>query len=281
MPRTTAPLTASARMPATLRSSRSRSLGHFRPGGVGSSATRSTASAGATPASSGSQPRLPGGTGGQSRSGRAVPGRSRTLVAMPARAGESHSRPRRPRPAVCRSATTTRPSGSPARAASATSALVEPVSTRRSIRVQRPSGRSGRAGVPGRSAAGGRDPCTASRAPGQPTARRAAAGPAGGPAPGTAQVSVSWPVPAPGDPELAESCAARGRDAGESRRGWAAARTAAADRAVRGRGDARAPHPACGAGRPCAADPRPGGAPAPNAAARAPAGARPAATASG
>src|SRR5690606_765169 len=42
--------------------------------------------------------------------------------------GESHALPRRPRPAVWRSAITTRPSGAPARASARTTSLVEPVS---------------------------------------------------------------------------------------------------------------------------------------------------------
>ena len=175
--------------------------------------------------------------------GPAAPGRSRTLVAMPARAGDTQSRPRRPRPAVCRSATTTRPSGSPARAASAASAFVEPVSTRRSIRVQRASGRSGRAAAPGRPAAGGRGRCTASRAPRQPTARRAAVPPAGGPArqpagsrPGSQRAAHPRTRPRAGtrtrnSPEVVLSARPEGTTCGELRA--EAARAEAADRAPR------------------------------------------------
>ena len=75
------------------------------------------------------QPPVPGGRHRRPpRPGTGSPGRSSTLNAMPARAGAGQPRPRRPRPALCHSATTTRPSGSPARAAAATSAFVEPVS---------------------------------------------------------------------------------------------------------------------------------------------------------
>ena len=92
----------------------SRSLGHLRA--ASSSASRVTASASATPASSGSQP-YPAGARPASPVRHGHAGRSRTLTARPARGGDCHCRPSRPRPAVCRSATTTRPSGSPARAA--------------------------------------------------------------------------------------------------------------------------------------------------------------------
>src|SRR5256886_738940 len=128
MPRTTASGTASARIPAHLRSSISRSLGHLRT--ASTSPSRRTVSTSATPASSGSHPYHRG----------VVRGRSRTLTASPARGGEVHWRSSRPRPALWRSATTTSPSAAPARAAAATSALVDPVSVVTTTSLHSPPG---------------------------------------------------------------------------------------------------------------------------------------------
>ena len=75
-----------------------------------------TASATARPPDSGSQPQRATGS----------VGRSSTEKVRPARGGEVHCRSSRPRPAVCRSATTTSPAGSPASARSRTTSVRRP-----------------------------------------------------------------------------------------------------------------------------------------------------------
>ena len=97
------------------------------------SATRPTASARPTPASSGSQP---------SRRGATPVGPQQDADRDAGAGRRSQRRPSRPRPAVWLSATRTRPSGAPARAASATSALVEPVSATTRTSVHSPPGRT-------------------------------------------------------------------------------------------------------------------------------------------
>ena len=102
----------SHRMPATLRSPISRSLGQtMRASGPRASAAPTATTIGSIPASTGA-------TGGRSS--------TETSSACPRAA--SHERPRRPRPALWRSAPTTVPSGAPSRARTIRSSLVEPVS---------------------------------------------------------------------------------------------------------------------------------------------------------
>ena len=81
------------------------------------SGTPDASSTSARPATSGSSGHRLGGSDG----------RRRTDRARPRPAASVHDRPRRPRPAVCRSVPMTRPAGSAAAAAALTSALVEPV----------------------------------------------------------------------------------------------------------------------------------------------------------
>ena len=81
---------------------------------------------------------------------RAASGRSSTDRVRPARGGETQVRSSRPRPAVCCSATTTSPAGSPSRARSATTALVEPGLRQHldppPVRLERPGQRAGAQG---------------------------------------------------------------------------------------------------------------------------------------
>ena len=121
----------STRIPASLRSSTSTSLGHFR---AMSGSRSASAACTAYPVSSGSH--------GQSCAGRS--GRSSTEKVSELRAGVSHTRSSRPRPAVWCSVTTTRPSSSPARARSATTALVDGVASVTSTR--QPGGATRRSG---------------------------------------------------------------------------------------------------------------------------------------
>ena len=82
----------------------STSFGHLS--WASTAATSRTAAATATPASSGSQPSRARGT---------AAGRSSTEKVRAARGGDTQVRPSRPRPAICCSAASTRPSGSPGR----------------------------------------------------------------------------------------------------------------------------------------------------------------------
>ncbi len=113
--------TRCTRIPASFWSPTRTSFGHFRT--ASTPATSRTAVATAPPVRSGSQPQ---------RSVAIDAGRSSTENVSPDRAGEVHARSRRPRPAVCASATSTSPGRAPARASAATSSLVDPVfSTKR------------------------------------------------------------------------------------------------------------------------------------------------------
>ena len=105
--------TRSTSSPAVLRVPSRTSFGHFSAA-VGEPVSR-RALATATPVSSGSQGQAAASTSG----------RSSTEKVSAERAGVIQVRSRRPRPAVWCSATTTRPSAAPARARSATRALVE------------------------------------------------------------------------------------------------------------------------------------------------------------
>src|SRR5579875_2708442 len=107
----------STRIPPSLASSRlTTSFGHFNPS-VMPVASRMPSTT-AIPASSGNICQ-------RGASGRA--GRSSTEKVSAVPGGACQLRPRRPRPARWKSATTTRPSGSPVRAAAATSSLVDSV----------------------------------------------------------------------------------------------------------------------------------------------------------
>ena len=114
-----------------MRPSTSTSLGHFRV--AATPAWARNAAATAIPVSSGSQARAAGAT---------VTGRSSTENTSAARGGLDQDRPRRPRPAVCVSAASTRPSAAPAWAAASRSALVEPVSLATWMSRHRPPGRT-------------------------------------------------------------------------------------------------------------------------------------------
>ena len=107
----------SARTPAILAPSTSTSFGHFSR--ASTPAVRCRADATATPASNGIQPSRPAGTAG----------RRSTEKVRARRGGLIHRRPIRPRPEVCASATSTRPSAAPERAWDSRSALVDPVSS--------------------------------------------------------------------------------------------------------------------------------------------------------
>src|SRR5215472_2486991 len=108
----------------------STSFGHFSCASTPD--TSRTASATATPASSGSQPRRARGT---------ASGRSSTEKVRAARGGDTQVRPSRPRPAVCCSAASTAPSGSPSAARASRSALVDPVTAVTSTVRHSPPGR--------------------------------------------------------------------------------------------------------------------------------------------
>ena len=106
--------TISTRIPATFASSTSTSFGHFnraRPPG----STTSTASATASATTKPSSVSRDGGRCGRSR-----------MVACRLPSALTHARPCRPRPRVCRRATTTVPSGAPSRARALASSIVEP-----------------------------------------------------------------------------------------------------------------------------------------------------------
>src|SRR5579859_2950698 len=125
------PVAAGPSPPAGLAGPASTSFGHLSPA---STAVRSrTAAATATPASSGSQPSRARGTWS---------GRSSTEKVSAARGGEVQVRPSRPRPASCCSAARTVPSGAPAAARASRSALVEPVTGTTSTDRHRPPGRT-------------------------------------------------------------------------------------------------------------------------------------------
>ena len=134
-PTTIASPAASARIPpsfaAPAPAPASTSFGHFSR--VATPVSAVTAEATATPASSGSQPRRVGGT---------AAGRTSRENVSAARGGDTQVRPIRPRPAFCSSATSTTPSGAPARARASRSALVEPVRSSTSTACHRPPGRS-------------------------------------------------------------------------------------------------------------------------------------------
>ena len=117
VPITTALPHRSARIPAILAPSTSTSFGHFSRASTPAVCCRADATA--TPASSGTQPSRPAGTAG----------RSSTEKVRARRGGLIQRRPIRPRPAVCASATSTRPSPAPERAWASRSALVDPVSS--------------------------------------------------------------------------------------------------------------------------------------------------------
>ena len=123
MPTTTAPrgvpkAVASHRMPANFRHGRpiTTSFGHFSS--TGNPLNSDTASATATPAAS-----VTSGT-------RVSSPRARTMADryMPAPGGEYHGRPRRPRPARCRSASTAVNSGAPSAASVSAASFVESIS---------------------------------------------------------------------------------------------------------------------------------------------------------
>ena len=103
-PATTAPPSAvgttSQRTPASLRSPTRTSLGHLT---VAVTPTARTASTMASAVSSGIQPQRAGSTSG----------RTSTLTMTDEYCGADHPRSRRPRPAVCSSATSTDPCGAP------------------------------------------------------------------------------------------------------------------------------------------------------------------------
>src|ERR1700722_8009326 len=126
MPTTTAPPAVSAKIPASFRSPTSRSLGHLRSGLNPPSSTQACRAA--SPAAPVSRCQRAGGRSvGRRRmdTSRAVPGWA------------SQDRSRRPRPAVWSSAATTRPSGAPRPARSATTRLVESVTSSTSMSVKR------------------------------------------------------------------------------------------------------------------------------------------------
>ena len=127
VPITTALVHRSARIPAILAPSTSTSFGHFSRASTPAVCWRADATA--TPASSGSQP---------SRAGTA--GRSSTEKVRERRGGLIQRRPIRPRPEVCASATSTRPSPAPERAWASRSALVDPVSSTTLTSRHRPGG---------------------------------------------------------------------------------------------------------------------------------------------
>ena len=140
---------ASARMPASLRSTaepspgQTRSLGHFRRGSTPvRAATASDAARASTMVVSPAT---------------AAGGRSNTVSSSEPSTGASHTRPRRPRPASWWSATTTIPSGSPARTSSSTSALVEPVDASHRTSANRQPASADRARRPRSTASGWRD----------------------------------------------------------------------------------------------------------------------------
>ena len=112
----------STRMPATLRPSSHTSFGHLTAVRSGPPMTASTVSATATPVASGS-----------SRGG----SRMTTEQSSARPAGATHTRPCRPRPAVCSAAVTTVPWGAPAAASSRARTFVE--SIRRKCRRGDPS----------------------------------------------------------------------------------------------------------------------------------------------
>ena len=116
MPTTTASPAASARIPASLRSPTSRSFGHFRS--ATTPVVAATASAIATAAATTTSGARPAGARAA-----AAPRRAATRPG-----GALQVRPSRPRPARWWSATTTRPSGAPDRAASSRYRFVESVS---------------------------------------------------------------------------------------------------------------------------------------------------------
>ena len=111
---------ASARIPANLRSGPDPSPGHTRSFGH--------FNRGVTPARSATASDAARATVIVANPATAAGGRSSTVSISDAPGGASQVRPRRPRPAVWWSATTTVPSGSPCRASSSTSVFVEPVS---------------------------------------------------------------------------------------------------------------------------------------------------------
>ena len=127
-PTTTAPPTRSASTPASFRCPTSRSLGHFSR--TSTRAVSDTASATASPTSGDSQPHRTGST----------VGRHSTEKVRPARGGDTQVRSSRPRPWSWCSATRTSPPGSPARAAAARSAFVEPVTSTTRISRHGPAG---------------------------------------------------------------------------------------------------------------------------------------------
>ena len=105
---------ASARIPASLRSSTTRSLGHFSR--ASTPVASATASASATATAIVTAPATGAGGRNSTDTSSALPG------------GATQLRARRPRPAVWWSATTTIPSPAPSRARPSASLLVDPVS---------------------------------------------------------------------------------------------------------------------------------------------------------
>src|ERR1700742_951048 len=110
-------------MPASLRPCANTSLGHFNP--ASTPATAATASTTATPVANGSQPHASGGT--------SPPSTPTDIVSCAP--GDDHTRPLRPRPAVCCAAISTAPAlSAPAAARASKSALVDPVRSTMSSR---------------------------------------------------------------------------------------------------------------------------------------------------
>ncbi len=114
--------TISASRPAIFASSTIRSFGHLSVGRTPLSRTRAARAARATHA-----------TTSWSWSG-PTSGRSRIEHSSDAPAGDSQRRSRRPRPALWKSATATRPSGAPSRARSAVQVFVESITSKCSVR---------------------------------------------------------------------------------------------------------------------------------------------------
>jgi hypothetical protein len=122
---------SSTSMPPSLSPSSRMSFGHFRP--TPRTPLPSRARATAMPTASDSP-----------ASRETFPAkRQRTEKVRPVSGEDSQLRPRRPRPAVCRSATSNKPVGAPCRARSASRVLVEPHSAKASS-VKRPRARPSR-----------------------------------------------------------------------------------------------------------------------------------------
>src|SRR5690606_18977763 len=107
-------LPTSSSIPAAFRPSTSTSLGHLTP----TEAPETKGTTAWTTATDAQATRRGHCSGSRS-------GRTMREHQMPWPAGDDHARPRRPRPAVCASATTTVPSGAPARASSRARSLVD------------------------------------------------------------------------------------------------------------------------------------------------------------